>query len=144
MDREHALVSTVDATVLAALFNAAHPQHATCMAWFREAIADGEPLRAPVTTLAEVAHTIVDGTGDKQLARDVATQVRHSALFELLPVALPLAERAMAIAAEHRVSGSGALCLAVAETLGDRLVTLSPELLAKGPGVVETVRPLPL
>jgi predicted nucleic acid-binding protein len=136
-------VATVDATVIVALFNSAHPQHATCMAWFREAIGDGEPLRAPVTALGEVAFAISEGTGDKQLARDVATQVRHSALLELLPVALPLAERAMAIAAEHKISGGGALYLAVAETLGDRLVTLSAELLSKGPGVVETVRPRP-
>jgi predicted nucleic acid-binding protein len=136
-------MATIDSSVLLALFNAGHPQHATCLAWFREAIADGEPLRAPVTALGEVAFAISDGTGDKQLARDVATQIRHSALFELLPVALPLAERSMAIAAEHRISGGGALYLAVAETLGDRLVTLSPELLAKGNGVVETVRPRP-
>lgn len=136
-------MATVDASVFVALFNAGHPQHATCMAWLREAIADGEPLRAPVTVLAEIAAALSDGTGDKQLARDVATQVRHSALFELLPVALPLAERAMAIAAEHRVSGAGALYLAVAETLSDRLVTLSPELLARGEAVVETSRPRP-
>ncbi len=137
-------MATVDATVLVAIFNGAHPQHATCMAWFREAIADGEPLRAPVTALAELAFAISDGTADKQLARDVATQARHSALVEMLPVALPLAERAMVIAAEHRVSGSAALYLAVAETLSDRLVTLSPELLAKGPAIVETVRPRPV
>jgi predicted nucleic acid-binding protein len=136
-------MATIDSSVLVALFNAAHPQHTTCMAWFRQAIGDGEPLRAPVTALPEVAAAIAEGTGDKQLARDVATQVRHSALFEMLPVALPLAERALVIAAEHRVSGGAAMYLAVAETLGDRLITLSPELLSKGPGLVETSRPRP-
>ena len=136
-------MATVHASVLVALFNAGHPLHVTCNAWFREAIAEGEPLRAPVTALAEVAFAIGNGTDDKQLARDVATQIQHSALFELLPVALPLAERSMVIAAEHRISGSDALYLAVAETLSDRLVTRSPELLAKGQTVVETVRPRP-
>lgn len=136
-------MTTVDSSVLVAIFHGGHPQHATCMAWLREAVAEGEPLRAPVTALGEVASAVSEGTGDKQLARDVATQLRHSALFELLPVAMPLAERAMAIAAEHRVSGSGALYMAVAETLGDLLVTLSPELLARGEALVETARPRP-
>lgn len=111
------------------------------LAWFREAIADGEPLRAPVTALAEVAAAIAAGTGDKQLARDVASQVRHSALIELLPVALPLAERASVIAAEHGIRGSDALYFAIAETLNDRLVTLSPAQLSKGRAIVETMRP---
>ena len=71
-------MATVDASVFVALFNAGHPQHATCMAWLREAIAEGEPLRAPVTALAEIAASMSDGTGDKQLARDVATQVRRT------------------------------------------------------------------
>jgi predicted nucleic acid-binding protein len=134
-------VATIDSSVLVALFNSRHAQHGAAMAWFRETIADGEPLRAPVTALGEVAFAISEHTGDKQLARDVASQIRHSALFELLPVAMPLAERSMVIAAEHRVSGAGALYLAIAETLSDRLLTLSPELLAKGNAVVETVRP---
>jgi predicted nucleic acid-binding protein len=134
-------VATVDSSVLVALFNSRHAQHGTAMGWFREAIADGEALRAPVTALAEVAFAISEHTGDKQLARDVVTQIRHSSLFELLPVAMPLAERSMVIAAEHRVSGAEALYLAIAETLNDRLVTLSPDLLAKGNELVETVQP---
>ncbi len=134
-------MTTVHSSVMVALFNAADPHHNSCLAWFREAIADGDPLRAPVTALGEVAAAISDGTGDKQLARDVATHLRHSALFEFLPVAMPLAERAVAIAADHRVTGSDAVYLAVADTLSDRLVTLDAELLRKGNGVVETTRP---
>ena len=134
-------MTTVHASVMVALFNTADPAHNSCLAWFREAIADGDPLRAPVTALAEVAAAISQGTGDKQVARDVAAHLRHSALFEFLPVAMPLAERAVAIAADHRLAGSDALYLAVADTLTDRFVTLDPELLRKGNGVVETARP---
>ena len=134
-------MATIDASTIVTLFNARDTNHASCLAWFREAIGDGEPLRAPVTVLAEVAAAISRGTGDRQLARDVATQVRHSALFEFLPVALPLAERAVAISADHDIPAGGALCLAVADTLGDRLITFDPELLKKGPSIVETLRP---
>lgn len=134
-------MTTVHASVMVALFNAADTQHGSCLAWFREAIADGDPLRAPVTALAEVAARIADGTGDKHLARDVVQHLRHSAMFEFLPVAIPLAERAVAIAADHRVSGSDALYLAVADTLRDRFVTLDRELLRKGNAIVETTRP---
>lgn len=134
-------MTTVHSSVILALFNSADPAHNQALAWLRSAIEDAEPLRAPVTALAEVASGISAGTGDKQLGRDVASQVRHSSLFELLPVALPLAERAAAIAAEHRFSGGDALYFAVAETLSDRLVTLDADLLARGNMLVETVRP---
>lgn len=134
-------MATVDWTVLVSLFNSRDRAHGASLAWFREAIADGEPLRAPVTALAEVSAAIAGGTGDKQLARDVAAHVRHSALIELLPVALPLAERAATIAAEHQLRGGDALYFAVAETLGDRLVTLNARQLQKGSAIVETVRP---
>ncbi|MCZ2110739.1 MAG: PIN domain-containing protein [Dehalococcoidia bacterium] len=134
-------MTVVHSSVIVALFNAADPQHVSCLAWFREAIADGEPLRAPVTALGEVAEAIHTGTSDRQLARDVSAHLRHSSLFELLPVALPLAERAAAIASDHPVSNAQALYLAVADTLGDRLVTLDSELLRRGAAVVETGRP---
>jgi len=48
-----------------------------------------------------------------------------------------------AIAAEHQLRGSDALYFAVAETLGDRLVTLNPRQLQRAGQVVETVRPRP-
>ncbi len=134
-------MATLDASVLISLFNMHDRLHQSTVAWFREAVADGEPLRAPVTVLAEVSAAIAAGTGDKQLARDVETHVRHSPLFELLPVALPLAERAATLAAEHQLRGNDAVYFAVAETLGDRLVTLNPRQLQRGNTVVETVRP---
>ena len=137
-------MTTVHSSVMTSLYNAADEQHAACLQWFREATADGDPLRAPVTALAEVAAAISLGTGDRQLARDVATHLRHSSLFEFLPVALPLAERAMALAADHGVSGADALYLAVADTLTDRFITLDPALLKKANRVVETLKPPPV
>ena len=134
-------MATLDASVLISLFNTRDRQHAATVTWFREAVADGEPLRAPVTVLSEVAAAIAAGTADKQLARDVEAHIRHSPLFELLPVALPLAERAATLAAEHQLRGTDALYFAVAETLGDRLVTLNPRQLQRGGTVVETARP---
>lgn len=134
-------MSTVHASVFVALFNASDPSHHQTVMWLRDAITDGEPLRAPVTVLAEVASAVSIGTGEKQMGRDVAAQIRHSALFELLPIALALAERAAAIAAEHRFSGGDSLYFAVAETLADRLVTLDDSHLSRGNALVETVRP---
>ena len=134
-------MATIDSSVLISLFNTKDRLHGQTVAWFRESVADGEPLRAPVTALAEVSAAIAAGTGDKQLARDVEAHVRHSPLFEFLPVALPLAERAATLAAEHQLRGSDAIYFAVAETLGDRLVTLNPRQLQRGGTVVETVRP---
>lgn len=134
-------MATLDSSVLISLFNAQDRQHAQTAAWFREAVADGEPLRAPVTAIAEVSAAISIGTGDKQLARDVETHIRHSPLFEFLPVAMPLAERAATIAAEHQVRGTDAIYFAVAETLGDRLITLNPRQLQRNGAIVEAIRP---
>ncbi len=134
-------MSTVHCSVFVALFNASDPAHNHAATWLRDAIADAEPLRAPVTVLAEVAALVSIGTGDKQMGRDVAAQIRHSALFELLPVALPLAERAAAIAAEHRFSGADSLYFAVAETLADRFITLDADHLARGNALIETTPP---
>jgi len=134
-------MATLDSSVLISLFNSGDRLHGQTVAWFREAVADGEPLRAPVIALAEVAAAIAAGTGDKQLARDVEMHVRHSPLFEFLPVAMPLAERAAVLAAEHQLRGSDAIYFAVAETLGDRLVTLNPRQLQRGNQIVETARP---
>ncbi|GIW15278.1 MAG: hypothetical protein KatS3mg063_1131 [Tepidiforma sp.] len=136
-------MATLDASVFVSLFNARDRQHETTVAWLREALAEGEPLRAPVIALAEVSAAIAAGTGDKHLAREVEQQLRASPLFEFLPVALPLADRAAALAAEHQLRGSDALYFAVAETLGDRLVTLNPRQLQRAGQVVETVRPRP-
>jgi predicted nucleic acid-binding protein len=86
---------------------------------------------------------VAAGTGDKYLAREVEQQLRVSPLFEFLPVALPLAERAATLAAEHQLRGSDALYFAIAETLGDRLVTLNPRQLQRAGQVVEVVRPRP-
>ncbi len=136
-------MATLDASVFVSLFNGRDRQHEATVAWLREAVADGEPLRAPVIALAEVSAAIAAGTGDKHLAREVEHHLRISPLFEFLPVALPLAERAATLAAEHQLRGSDALYFAVAETLGDRLVTLNPRQLQRSGQVVETVRPRP-
>ncbi|GIW12977.1 MAG: hypothetical protein KatS3mg062_0416 [Tepidiforma sp.] len=136
-------MATVDASVFVSLFNARDRQHGATIAWLREAVAAGEPLRAPVIALAEVAAAVAAGTGDRQLSQEVERQLRASPLFEFLPVALPLAERAAALAAEHQLRGSDALYFAVAETLGDRLVTLNPRQLQRSGHIVEAVRPRP-
>ena len=136
-------MATLDASVFVSLFNARDRQHETTVAWLREALAEGEPLRAPVIALAEVSAAIAAGTGDSYLAREVEQQLRASPLFEFLPVALPLAERAATLAAEHQLRGSDALYFAVAETLGDRLVTLNPRQLQRAGQVAEAVRPRP-
>ncbi len=95
-------MATIDSSVLVSLFNNHDRLHSQTLAWFREAVADGEPLRAPV---------------------------------------IALAERAATLAAEHQLRGSDAIYFAVAETLGDSLVTLNPRQVQRGNLVVETRRP---
>ncbi len=52
-----------------------------------------------------------------------------------------MAERAAAIAANHQIRGCDALYVALAEELGDYLVTLDQQQLERGTAVVTTHRP---
>ena len=62
--------------------------------------------------------------------------------IEFIPVTQAVAERAAAIAADYCVRGCDAVYIAVAEQLGDDLITLDRQQLERGAAVVTTSRPL--
>lgn len=131
----------IDASVYVALVNAHESHHASSWAWFERTVAAGEEIVAPVILLAEVAAALGRGTGDFRLARRVLQQLGQSRLIELIPVSLPLAERAAAIATQHRIRGCDAIYVALAEQMGDILFTLDRQQLARGDAVVSTQQP---
>jgi predicted nucleic acid-binding protein len=68
-------------------------------------------------------------------------QVARSAVIELIPVTLPIAERAARIAGEHRIRGCDAVYVALAEQLSEALVTLDRQQLERGAAVVAVRAP---
>jgi predicted nucleic acid-binding protein len=134
-------MAVIDASVYVALINAHEREHGSSWTWFEQVNAVREPVVAPVILLAEVAAALGRGVGDLALAHRVVQQLLHSSLIELTPVTKALAERAAAIAADHRVRGCDAIYVALAERRGDQLVTLDRQQLERGGAVVAVRQP---
>jgi predicted nucleic acid-binding protein len=134
-------MAVIDASLYVALINAHESDHTPSWAWFQQVQSTQDPIVAPVILLAEVAAAISRGVGDSALAHQVVEQLLHSRVIELVPVTPNMAERATAIAADYQIRGCDALYVALAQELGDYLVTLDQQQLERGAAVVTTHRP---
>lgn len=134
-------MAVIDASVYIALINAHEKGHTTSWAWFEQAQAVRETIVAPVILLAEVAAALSRGVGDSLLAHRVVGQLKHSGLIELVPVTLAMAERAAAIAADHRIRGCDAIYVALADQSGDCLITLDRGQLERSVATVSAREP---
>jgi predicted nucleic acid-binding protein len=134
-------MTVIDASLYMALIHAHEPDHARSWTWFERAKASQEPIRAPVILLAEVAAALSRGVGDLALAHQVVQHLKRSPAVELVPVGLALAERAARIAADYRIRGCDAVYVALAEELGESLVTLDEQQRERGAAAVLTRRP---
>jgi predicted nucleic acid-binding protein len=134
-------MTVIDASVYIALVNTREGNHTQSWAWLEAAHAAREPLVAPVILLAEVAAALSRGLGDAGLARQVVEQLERGGLIELIPVTLPLAERAAAIAASQRIRGCDAVYVALAEERNDRLVTLDQQQLQRASAIIKVGEP---
>jgi predicted nucleic acid-binding protein len=134
-------MAVIDASVYIALIHAHEPEHARSWTWFEQASTAMEPIRAPVILLAEVAAALSRGVGDRDLAHRVVRQLARSRAVELVPVGLDLAQRAASIAADHQIRGCDAVYVALAEQLGDCLITLDEQQMERGAAATVTHRP---
>jgi predicted nucleic acid-binding protein len=132
-------MAVIDASVYIALVNAHEREHSSSWAWLEQARVSDESVVAPVILLAEVAAALSRGLGDPMLAHRVVQQLARSDVIELIPVTQAMAEQAAEIAADHRIRGCDAVYVALAEQLGDALVTLDRQQLERGAALV-TVR----
>ena len=134
-------MAVIDASVYVALINAAESDYASSWTWFEKAQSAQEPISAPVILLAEVASAVSRGIGNTRLAHAVVEQLQHAKVVELVPVTQAMAARAAAIAGDYRIRGCDAIYLALAEQLGDYVVTLDQQQLQRGAAVVTTRKP---
>ena len=131
----------VDASVYVAYAYAKDIAHARSQAWMTSAVASSQILVAPATFLAEVAGAISRNSGRPRLAHSVIRHLLQAELVTLMPVTVDVAERAAEIAADYKIKGADAVYVALAEQLGDELVTLDQEQLQRGGTVVTTRQP---
>lgn len=134
-------MAVIDASVYVTLLDANDPEQANCLAWFTAAATTDEPIVAPGLILSEVAAAISRGRGDAELAKQVVRALEESAAVRLVAITPQLAKRAAVIAADQRVRGADAIYLALAQQLGDVLVTLDQQQLQRGAAVVKTQHP---
>jgi predicted nucleic acid-binding protein len=134
-------MAVIDASVYLSLINAAESDHASSWTWFEETQSIQELISAPVILLAEVAAAVSRGIGNTTLAHAVVEQLQRAKVVELVPISQAMAARAATIAADHRIRGCDAVYLALAEQLGDCLVTLDQQQLERGAAVVITRKP---
>lgn len=134
-------MAILDASVYVALLRATEPAHEQSWGWVQQARQRGERLLAPALLLPEVAAAISRGSQKPLLARRVAELLTRFSLIELVAVTPELAGHAASIAADHRLRGSDAVYVALAEELGQPLVTLDRQQLERGSSVVTTRAP---
>ena len=134
-------MAIIDASVYVALVNAHEKDYARSWTWLERAKGEREAIIAPVILMAEVAAALSRGAGDPVLAHRVVQQLQHGGVIQLVAVTLPLAERAAAIAADHQIRGCDAVYVALADQLGECLVTLDRQQLKRCAAIVETRQP---
>lgn len=133
-------MTVVDASVFVASQNPAETCHEASARWWQRMSAEGRSLSAPTIILPEVASAIMRATADEGLVARLVTVLRTGPLL-LEPVTESLAARAAEIAATHGLRGCDAVYVALAERLGEDLVTFDPHQLEHGAALVPTTTP---
>ena len=134
-------MAVIDTSVFVAIVSTYEAGHLASFAWFSQVLSAGIPISAPTIMLAEVAAAISRGQNDPQRAYRAMQLLVQTSFVSLVPVTQVLAYRSAEIAADYKIRGCDAVYVALAEQLGEELVTLDNEQLTRGAAVVRTVRP---
>jgi predicted nucleic acid-binding protein len=132
---------TVDASVFLNAFNPAEPGHATSNRFLDQLRQSGVPIIVPSLIFPEIAATISRTRGDARLARRFADAVWRWP--NLVRVALDdaLSMEATHVAARHKLRGSDAVYVAVAQRFATVLVTLDREQRERGRAAITALNP---
>lgn len=132
---------TIDASVFMSAFNPMEPHHNEANAFLAVLRTAATPVIVPEIVFVEVAATIGRTLEDASLAMSFAQALRH--FPNLLPIALDeaLSTLAAEAAARHRLRGSDAIYVAVAQRFGASLITLDREQQIRAPASVEARTP---
>lgn len=132
---------TVDASVFMSAFNPVEPRHAEANAFLAMLRSSATPVIVPEIVFVEVAATIGRTLEDASLALSFAQALRH--FPNLLPIGLDeaLSTLAAEAAARHRLRGSDAVYVAVAQRFGASLITLDREQQIRAPAAVQARTP---
>jgi predicted nucleic acid-binding protein len=134
-------VFTLDASVWVNAFDLREPGHEVSRQLLELLSLRRLPVVVPTLALVEVAGAISRTRGDVAGAQTFAQALGSLPNVAVLPLDAPLAERALALAAQHGLRGADAVYAATAAEAGCRLITLDNEQLTRLGGVVAAATP---
>lgn len=134
-------MAIVDASVTSSAVIRKDVNHRTAVSWFARALHAQERLSAPALMLAELGSAVARATGSRREADLAVTAYMGPGLVRCMPDSLVLCARAGRIAAEYGIKGCDAVYVALAEQLGEPLVTFDQEQLNRASALITVIRP---
>ena len=134
-------MAVVDASVIISAILPDEPFHKASKLWFDKLVESGRHFTAPAVLVSEVAAPLSRAYNQPELARNIIQILMTAPFSKLVPVSIPLANRAAAIALEYKIRGCDAVYVALAETLGEELITLDKQQSERAKTIVLARRP---
>ena len=133
--------TTVDASVFVNAFSPTEEGSDQSAQFINKIRKAATPIIQPTLFLPEVIASIAHKKGDKELALQLAQELRRFSSITIVSLDEKLADFASEVAANYRLRGSDAVYAAVALRFGCELVTLDKEQLERLPGIVAVRSP---
>jgi predicted nucleic acid-binding protein len=118
---------TVDASVFLNAFNSSEAGHEISFELLARLRTEAVPIIVPTLVLPEVAGTIARGSGDPDLARSFAANLRQLPHLVLVSLDAEMAQHAGDVAARYRLRSSDSVYATVAMRFATTLVTMDQE-----------------
>ena len=132
---------TLDANVLVASAREGEIHHAASRRFLREAVDRSGEFICPILVLPECGAAVARATGESAQAEKFLRDVQGLPALGLVTLDMRLAGRGAEIAIAHRLRGSDALYVTVAEVFAATLITWDAEMLERAPAIVPTMTP---
>ncbi|MDQ3011614.1 MAG: PIN domain-containing protein [Acidobacteriota bacterium] len=132
---------TIDASVFISSARTEETHHVVSVEFLNQLRRRQPVVFCPSIILAECSAAIARRTGDLVLAQDMVLLVKNFVGMNLVPISIPLAERAAQVAANQRLRGADSVYVAITDESGATLITWDHEMLKRAPAIVTTITP---
>ena len=134
-------MAVVDASVTASAMIVTDSLHDPGLRWWRAAHERGQTVHAPAILVSEVTAAVRRLTGDAGQSHGALQSLTADRNLQLIDCDVALCTRAAELAADLGLKGCDSLYVALAERLGEPLVTFDGEQLARAAGVITVTWP---
>lgn len=120
-------MAVVDASVILASVLPSDPNHVASKKWLDTLIQAGDQFTIPVILLSEVSAPLSRAYNQPQQAKKLVQSLINAPFANLVTITIPLANRAAVIAADYKIRGCDSIYVALAEAIGEELITLDKQ-----------------